>query len=63
MLREKLAHKAVDNIGLNQTTQSIVIIISHEGGSCSECLFARQLGDTIYFHRYPESDNLVVRQK
>ena len=28
-----------------------------------EKLFARQLGDTIYFHRYPESDNLVVRQK
>ena len=26
-------------------------------------LIARQLGDTIYFHRYPESDNLVVRQK
>ena len=25
-------------------------------------LFARQLGDTIYFHRCPESDNLVVRQ-
>ena len=51
MLREKLAHKAEDNIGLSQTTQSIVTIISHGGGSCSECLFARQLGDTIYFHR------------
>ena len=25
MLREKLAHKAEDNIGLGQTTQSIVI--------------------------------------
>jgi len=40
-LREKLAHKAEDNIGLSQTTQSIVIIISHGGGSlfhmgCSE---------------------------
>jgi len=35
VLREKLAHKAEDNIGLNQTTQSIVIIISHEEGSCS----------------------------
>jgi len=21
------------------------------------------IGDTIYFHRYPESDDLVVRQK
>ena len=29
MLREKLSHKAEDNIGLSQTTQSIVIIISH----------------------------------
>jgi len=29
VLREKLAHKAEDNIGLSQTTQSIVIIISH----------------------------------
>jgi len=28
VLREKLAHKAEDNIGLSQTTQSIVIIIS-----------------------------------
>ena len=37
MLREKLAHKAEDNIGLSQTTQSIVMIISHGGGSCSEC--------------------------
>jgi len=63
VLREKLADKAEDNIELSQTTQSIVIIISHGGGSCSECWFARQLGDTIYFHRYPESDNLVVRQK
>jgi len=27
-LREKLAHKSEDNIGLSQTTQSIVIIIS-----------------------------------
>ena len=63
MLREKLAHKAEDNIRLSQTIQSVVRIISHWGGSCSECLFARQLGDTIYFHRYPESDNLVVRQK
>ena len=49
VLREKLAHIAEDNIGLSQTTQSIVIIISHGGGSCSECWFARQLGDTIYF--------------
>jgi len=63
VLREKLAQKAEDNIGLNQTTQSIVVIISRRGGSCSEYWFARQLGDTIYFHRYPESDNLVVRQK
>ena len=53
MLREKLAHKAEDNIGLSQTTQSI-IIISCGGGSCSECCLARQLGDTIYFHRYPK---------
>ena len=37
VLREKLAHKAEDNIGLSQTTQSIIIIISHGGGSCSEC--------------------------
>jgi len=37
VLREKLAHKAEDNIGWSQTTQSIVIIISHGGGSCSEC--------------------------
>jgi len=29
VLREKLAHKPEDNIGLSQTTQSIVIIISH----------------------------------
>ena len=29
VLREKLAHKAEDNIGLSQTTQSIAIIISH----------------------------------
>jgi len=36
VLREKLARKAEDNIGLSQTTQSIVIIISHGGGSCSE---------------------------
>jgi len=50
VLREKLAHKpeqhriwVEDNIRLSQTTQSIVIIISHGGGSCSECLFARQL--------------------
>ena len=63
VLREKLAHKAEDNIGLSQTTQGIVIIISHGGGSCSECWFARQFGDTIYFHRYPESDNLVVSTK
>ena len=63
MLREKLAHKTEDNIGLSQTTQSIVIIISRGGGSCSEFCYARQLGDTISFHRYPESDNLVVRQK
>ena len=58
VLREKLVHKVEDNIGLSQATQSIVIIISHGGGSCSECWFARQLGNTIYFHRYPESDNL-----
>ena len=32
VLREKLAHKAEDNIGLSQTTQSIVIIISRGGG-------------------------------
>jgi len=25
--------------------------------------FARQVGDTIYLHRYSESENLVVRQK
>ena len=62
VLTEKLAHKAED-IRLSQTTQSIVIIISHGGGSCSECRFARQLRDTIYFHRNPESDNLVGRQK
>ena len=37
VLREKLAHKAEDSIGLSQTTQSIVIIISHGEGSCSEC--------------------------
>jgi len=43
VLREKLAHKAEDNIGLSQTTQSIVTIISHGRGSCSECWFARQL--------------------
>ena len=61
VLREKLAHNAEDNIGLSQTTQSMAIIISHGGGSCSDCWFARQLGDTIY--SYPESDNLVVRQK
>ena len=48
VLREKLAHKAEENIGLNQTTQSIVIIISNVGGACSECWFARQLGDTKY---------------
>ena len=60
MLREKLAHKAEDNIGLSQTTQNIVIIISRGGGSCSEFCYARQLGDTISFHRCPESDNLVV---
>jgi len=54
VLREKLAHKAEDTIGLSETTQSIVIIISHGGGSCSECWFARQLRDTIEFHRYPE---------
>ena len=36
-LKEKLAHKAEDNIGLSQTTQSFVIIISHGGGSSSEC--------------------------
>ena len=35
VLREKLAHKAEDNIGLSQTTKH-VIIISHGGGSCSE---------------------------
>ena len=29
MLREKLAHKPEDKIGLGQTTKSIVIIISH----------------------------------
>ena len=29
VLREKLANKAEDNIGLSQTTQSIVMIISH----------------------------------
>jgi len=29
VLREKLAHKPEDNIGLSQTMQSIVIIISH----------------------------------
>ena len=63
VLREKLAHKAEDNIGLSQATQSIVIMISHGGVSCSECWFARQLGGTIYFHRYPKSDNLVVQQK
>ena len=54
VLREKLAHKAEENIRLSQTSQSIVIIISHGGGSCSECWFAHQVGDTIYFHRYPE---------
>ena len=53
VLRGKLAHKAEDKMGLSQTTQSIVIFISHGGGSCSECWFARQLGDTIYFLRYP----------
>ena len=37
VLREKLAHKAEDNTGLSETTQSIVIIISHGEGSCSEC--------------------------
>ena len=37
VLRKKLAHKAEDNIGLSQTIQSIVIIISHGEGSCSEC--------------------------
>ena len=52
VLREKLARKPEDNIGLGQTPQSIVIIISHGGGSCSECWIAHQLGDTIYFHRY-----------
>ena len=52
VLREKPAHKTGDNIGLSQTTQSIVIVTSHGGGSCSECWFARQLGDTIYLHRY-----------
>jgi len=36
VLREKLAHKVEDNIGLSQTTQSIVIIISHGGGSRSD---------------------------
>jgi len=63
VLREKLAHKAEDNIGLSQKTQSTVLIILHGGGSCSEYWFARQLVDTFYFLRYPESDNLVVRQK
>ena len=62
VLREKLEHKAEHIIGLSQT-QSILTIIWHGGGSCSEYWFARQLGDTIDFHRYPESDNLVVRQK
>ena len=62
MLREKQAHKAEDNVGLSQTTRSMLIIISHGGGSCSECQFARQLGDNIYFHRYPESNNMIVRQ-
>jgi len=37
VLREKLVHKADDNIGLSQTTQSIIIIISHGGRSCSGC--------------------------
>ena len=49
VLREKLAHKAEDNIGQSQTIQSIAIIISRGAGSCSECWFARQLGDTIFF--------------
>jgi len=37
VLREKLEYKAEDNIGLSQTTQSNVTIISHGGVSCSEC--------------------------
>ena len=32
VLREKLAHEPEDNIGLSQTTQSIVIIIARGGG-------------------------------
>jgi len=36
VLREKRAHKAEDNIRMSETTQSIVTIISHGGGSCSE---------------------------
>jgi len=33
------------------------------GGSCSENWCTRQICETIYLHRYPESENLVVRQK
>ena len=46
VLREKLAHKAEDNIGTKHRN-----IYFTWGGSCSECWFACQLGDTIYFHR------------
>jgi len=65
VLRENPAHKSEDNIRQSQTTQSkfiVIIIISHGEGLCSEPEFGRQVGDSIYFHRYPESDNLVIRQ-
>jgi len=51
VLREKLTHKAEDNIGLSEATQSIVIIISHGRGSCSECWFARQLD---WYHSFSQ---------
>jgi len=63
VLREKLAHKADDNIGLSQTTQSIEIIISHRGGSCSECWFARQLGDRVTTWLFDKSNGVCFMQR
>jgi len=46
--------------GSNNAKKVTAIITSQGEGSCSECLFARQVGDAICFHRHPESENLVV---
>jgi len=51
---------AFGNVGLCQRTQKRYSKCYF--ASCSECWFARQVGDIIYLHRYPESENLVVRK-